>query len=357
MPPARKYAGPRRPGERSAKVKKSTYSYSRKAPGSKSRSNQNVTKLTTYSNKSENLKIQFREEFDFSNMGGKAGSSPCLIRVDMNNPFRGLSDPDPPNDETIMQIVGGLKNDSIDPIFSRASYNSKYNLTDRLESYAQEYRSCIVTSSTVTFNVRPKLNQVYNNSSNNSLVQYYINQPDPAVPGENQALKVMNPTATGDLYVWSVRQQNHSQLHDATNGVLPLTTLKEGVPGVRMTKLNVTPTSVKGCKFKLKYSPRSQYQIKDILDNKSILKCLDGTKDTPLALNPDQKRSFAYLGIGARIQGLDPDPSEGLGARALANCIVEAVIEYNLQFTERFNIDGNNEPTATRGRMAEQPGV
>jgi hypothetical protein len=256
-----------------------------------------------------------------------------------------------------MQIVGQLKNGSTGPVFTRSSYNSKYNLTDRLESYAREYRSCIVTSSTVTYNVRPKLNQVYNNSTNSSLVQYYINRPDPILPGEPQYLEVQNPTATGDLYVWSVVQQNHSQLHDATAGVLPLTTLKEGVPGVRMTKLNVTPTSVKGCKFKHTYTPRRQYQIKDILDNKGILKCLDGTQETPLAENPDQKRAFAYLGIGARIQGHDPSTLPGLGARALANCIIEASIEYNLQFTERFNIDGNNEPTAFRGRMADQPGT
>ena len=318
---------------------------SRRLPITKSRGAQNVTKLSTFSNREEHLKIQFREEFDFSSMGGQAGSSPVLIRVDLNNPFRGLSNPIPANDDTLVQIVGQLKAGSIDPVFTRASYNSKYNLTDRLEAYAEEYRSCIVKRATVVFNVRPKLNQTYHNSGHVSVVPYLINQETAPGSGMYEVKTSTTASATGDLYVWSIQQQSHSQLHDAANGVLPLTTLKEGVPGMRMTKLNVTPVSTKGCKFKHVYSPKKMYQIKDILDNKEILNCLDGTQDVPLTMNLQQKRAFAYLGIGARIQGLDPDPSAGIGARALANCIVEATVEYELQFTERFNIDGNNEPT------------
>lgn len=317
----------------------------RKANGSKSRGINNVTKLTTYSNKSEKLSIQFREQFDFSNMGGKAGSSPCLIRVDMNNPFRGLSSPDPATDDVIMQVVGALKNGAIDPVFTRDSYDGKYNLTDRLEEYAREYRSCIVTKSKVTFNVRPKLNQVWNNDYHVSVVPYLINQETEPGSGLYQLKTSVSPSATGDLYVWSVRQQNHSQLHDAASGVLPLSTLKAGVPGIRMNKMNVTPTSVRGSKFTLNYTPRSQFQIKDILDNKQLLNCLDGDQVTPLTMNTDQKHSFAYLGIGSKINGQDPDPTTGGPSLGLANCIVEAVIDYELLFTERFNVDGANEPT------------
>lgn len=331
-------------GSKSKKTKKQIFA-SNKSKGSKSKGINNVTKLTTYSNKSEKLSIQFREQFDFRGMGGKAGSSPCLIRVDMNNPFKGLSNPDPHNDDVIMQVVGGLKTGCIEPTFTRDSYDGKYNLTDRLESYAREYRSCIVTKSKVTFNVRPKLNQVWHNSDNVSVVPYFINQvvnsgADPYV------LKwSVKPSATGDLYVWSVRQQDHSQLHDLTNGVLPLSTLKAGVPNIRMNKMNVTPTSVRGTKFTLNYTPRSQFQIKDILDNKQLLNCLDGTQATPLTINADQKTSYAYLGIGAKINGYDPDPTEGGSSLGMANCVVEAVIDYELLFTERFNTDGNNEPT------------
>lgn len=337
MPPARKFAGPRRPGERSAKVKK----HNKKSPGSKSRGISNVTSLKTFSNKSENLKIQFKEQFDFRSMGGKAGSTPCLVRVNMNNPFK----------QTIMQVVGGLKTGSIDPLFTRDSYDTKYNLSDRLEDYAKEYRSCIVTESTVTFNVRPKLNQVWHNASNVSVVPYMINQVVNAGADPYVLKTSTGPSATGDLYVWSVRQQNHSQLHSLADGVLPLSTLKQGVPGVRMSKMNVTPNSVRGCNFKLKYTPRSQYLIKDLLDNKQLLNCLAGTQATPITLNPNQKESYSYIGVGAKINGQDPDPTEGGPSLGLANCIIEATIDYQLLFTERFNIDGNNEPTPHEGDL------
>jgi len=349
MPPTRKFAGPRRPGERSAKVtrrnKKFNYKTGSKSMGSARKGNMNVIQLKTMSNKTENLSISFKESIDFTSMGGKAGSSPCLIRADMNNPFRGLIDP--ADGAGIVTVIGELKSGAIPTVSTRHSYNNDYNLTDRLQVYATEYRSCVVTSSEVVFNVRPKLNQVWNNASNVSVVPYLINQVEAGQPaGTPSTLKTSTkPSASGDLYVWTVRQQNQNQLHDSLNGVYSLETLKQGVPGVRMSKLNVTPTSVKGVRFKVRYTPKSQYDITDWKDNKQFLRCLNGTKNTPIQQNLDQKDSFAYLGIGGRINGVDPDPSaEGLGI-GLANCIVEVEVKYNLHFSERFNIDGNNEPT------------
>lgn len=345
MPPTRKYAGPRRPGERSAKVKKGknfTYKTGSKAQGSTRRGNQNITMLKTLSNKTEELSISYRESLDFTNMGGKAGSSPVLIRADLNNPFVGLIAP--VQGQGIVKVVGQLKTGSIDPIFTRHAYNNDYNLTDRLQVYASEYRSCIVTSAEVTFNVRPKLNQTWHNSSNRSLIPYMINQETEPGSGLYQLKTSVKPSASGDLYVWSIRQQTQNQLHSSLDGVYPLETLKQGVPGVRMTKLSVTPTSTRGCKMVLRYTPKSQYDISDFKDNKQFLRCLDGTKASPILQNANQKSSFGYLGIGGRINGVDPDPDElGLGI-GLANCVVDVNVKYNLHFSERFNIDGNNEP-------------
>lgn len=354
MPPARKFAGPRRPGERSAKVTKKTkkfnYKTGSKSIGSARKGNMNVIQLKTLSNRVENLSISYRESIDFTSMGGKAGSTPTLIRVDMNNPFSGLVNP--AAGDGIMRVVGQLKNGSTDPVFTRHTYNNDYNLTDRLQAYATEYRSAVVVSSEVVFNVRPKLNQVWTNSGNVSIVPYMINQVDPADPTGLTTLKTSTkPSASGDLYVWTVRQQNQNQLHDALNGVYSLETLKQGVPGVRMSKLNVTPNSVKGVRFKLRYTPRSQYDINDWKDNKQFLRCLNGTKANPIIDNSDQKDSFAYLGVAGRINGQDPDPDpNGLGI-GLANCIIEMEVKYNIHFSERFNIDGNNEPTPHAGDL------
>lgn len=319
------------------------YKTGSKAPGNFRKGNNNVIMLKTLSNKTENLSISYKESFDFTNMGGKAGSTPCLIRVSMNDPFRGGVAPMPANG--IISVVGNIKTGSTDPVFTRHAYRDTYNLEDRLTTYANEYRSCVVTSSEVIFNVRPKLNQVWNNSTNVSIVPYLINQETAPGSGVYELKTSTGPSASGDLYVWTVRQQSQNQLHDSLNGTPPLETLKQGIPGVRMSKVNVTPTSVKGVKAKLKYTPKSQYDIKDWKDNKQFLRCLNGTKATPITPNVDIKDSFAYLGIGGRINGVDPDPDVGGLGIGLANCIVEVAVRYNLHFSERFNIDGNNEPT------------
>lgn len=313
---------------------------------------QNVTRISTFSRKQENLSIQYREEFDFTNMGYDAGSSPCLIRVNLNDPVIGGTAPAPT--QGVAMVVSALKAGSTDPLFSRHSYNDKRNLSDRLSDYFQEYRTCVVTSSEVTFNVRPKLNQVSGigfisgpaATNNVSIVPYQslvTTGQSPAGPnvGPTEVLKVTAPTATGDLYVWCVRQQSEGQLYDSTNGTAPLTTLKAGIPGVRMSKLNITPNSTRGCVFKLKYTPKSQYQIKDWKDKKEVLNCLN--QAVP---NPDQLKAYAYLGIGARINGKDPSPPGALPTSSayLANCIVEVSVKYNLNFSERKNVDGNNEP-------------
>ena len=307
---------------------------------------QNVTRISTFSRKEENLSIQFREEFDFQNMGYDAGSSPCLLRVNLNDPVLGGSVPSPA--QGIAMVVSGLKPGSTDPVFTPHSYNDKRNLSDRLEDYFNEYRSCVVTSSEVTFNVRPKINQTSGVGFVNtmSIVPYQSRQATGQSPtgptiGPSTVLDVTAPNATGDLYVWCVRQQSEGQLYDAVNGTAPLTTLKAGIPGVRMTKLNVTPTNTRGCTFKLKYTPRSQYQFKDWKDKKEVLNCLN--QAIP---NPDQLKAYAYLGIGGRINGKDPSPPGATPSSSayLANCCVEVSVKYNLNFSERKNIAGNNEP-------------
>lgn len=310
------------------------------------RSAQNVTKISTFSRKEENLSIQFREEFDFQNMGSDAGSSPTLIRVNLNDPVLGGLSPAPTQGVAI--VVSGLKTGSTNPTFTNHSYNNKRNLSDRLEDYFDEYRSCVVTSSEVTFNVRPKLNQVSGIGFVNrvSVVPYQslvTTGQAPAGPtvGPTEVLKITGANATGDLYIWCVRQQSEGQLYNATDGVVPLTTLKSGIPGLRMSKLNVTPNSTRGCIFKMKYTPKSQYQFKDWKDKKELLNCINGSIP-----NPEQLKAYAYLGIGGRINGKDPSQpgATPTSSAFLANCCIEVSVKYNLNFSERRNVPGNNEP-------------
>ncbi len=308
------------------------------------RSNMNVLKLTTFSRKTENLSIEYREELDVTNMGYKAGSSPFLVRVNLNNPVIGGTNPTTGN--RIVGVVGSIKTGSVDPTFTRSSYNDAKNLAPRLSQYYDEYRSAIVTSAEVTFSVRPKLNQVSPGANGTvSIVPYFTNDStglDPAgnagLRGATQQTRWIGANATGDLYVWCIRQSEQQQLYNSTDGTLPLSTLKEGIPGMRMTKLNITPNSVKGVNFKMKYTPVSQFQFKDWKDSKQLLNTLI-QDDKPT----DLKEAYAYLGVGANIDGNDPDDVSA-GSKLMANCVVEIKVKYNLHFSERINEEGHNEP-------------
>lgn len=362
MPPIRKYHGPLQPGKRSAYVKGTRRNRSRRGfrfkKGTKigtsrrgKHSLNNVLKINTFSRKVENLSIQYREELDFTNMGYGAGSSPCLMRVNLNNPVIGGNDQTTGN--RIIGVVGSIKTGSTDPTFTRASYDDAKNLAPRLSDYYDEYRSAIVTSSEVIFSIRPKLNQVNPNDNGTvSIVPYFTNDStglDPAgnagLRGPTMQTRWIGANATGDLYVWCIRQQKQQQLYNTQEGTLPLSTLKEGVPGMRMSKLNITPNSVKGLTFSMKYTPRSQFQISDWKDNKQFFNTLI-QESAPEGF----KEAYAYLGIGASIDGQDPDTVSN-GSKLMANCVVEVKVKYNIHFSERINEEGNNEPVVHAGEL------
>lgn len=358
MPPVRRYPfrfrNPRNAAQmetnRRYRNKKRRFRYKRgnkRTYFSVGRSNQNITKLTTLSRKEENVSISFRETLDFSNMGGEAGSSPCVLRADLMNPT--IGGPGATGNDVVVSNVVNLKANSTNPVLTRSSYNDKRNLSERLEEYFDEYRKAVVTSSEVIFNVRPKLNQVSADANVDtvSIVPYPIDQStglDPAgaagLRGPLTNTRWTSANATGDLYVWAVLQQSQQQLYNQTDGVAPLSTLKMGIPGMKMIKLNVTPNSTKGCVFKLKYNPRKVFSLKDWKDNKELLAFANSaTQPTTL------KTAYAYLGVGSSINGIDPgSPGTTSGAKYLANCIIECSVKYNINFSERKNIDGNNDP-------------
>jgi len=301
----------------------------------------NVIKLTTLSKKQEMVSIEYRETFDMQSMGYGAASAtqplqtPFLLRTNLNNPvIGGLTG----TTRNINTVVSKLQQSppgtaiSTDPIFTRESYQDDPNLAGRLSEYFDEYRSCVVVSSEVTYSVRPKLNQVGRlgfAGAELSLIPWMTNATD--TQGDTR-LQTNEANVSGQLVVWNVRQGQQSQLYDNT-GVFKNSDLKLSVPGMRFTSLNVTPNSARGCVYKMKYSPSTQFQIKDWRDNKEELEI----KNVPLQA-PGVKQAYSYLGIGI----------EGASGTRFAwqptPCIVEVSIKYNLAFSERRNVRGNNEP-------------
>lgn len=303
------------------------------------RSAGNTIALSTLSKKSENLSISYRELVEFTDMGGDNGSTPAIVRINLNNPVIGGSTPAP--SDRIVTVLHNTKPGATDPTAFHHAYDGEFNLANRLSEYFTQYRTAIVTSSEVTVVVTPKLNQMNGMTDGyRSVIPYLSNRAseDPAVAGQNTYLFQQQPNAMPQVEVWGVRQSSQSQLTDAVNGTPSLETLKQGIPGMRMTRCNVTPHSSKGVTYKMKYTPRAQFQIKDIMDNKKILSVFKAAIQ-----NPDQKEAFFYVGLAGRFHGQDPKAS---GSQiGLPHFNIEVKVRYNINFSERFNIDGNNEPT------------
>lgn len=299
----------------------------------------NVIKLTTLSKKQEMVSIEYREQLDMQSMGyGDASTplqTPFLLRTNMNNPVIGGTTG---NNRNINVVVSKLQQSppgtgvSTDPSFTRESYQDDPNLAGRLSEYFDEYRSAVVVSSEVTYSIRPKLNQVGRLGPQGpqfSLIPWMDNATDTA--GDTR-LRVNDPNISGELTVFNVRQGAQSQLYDNT-GVFKNSDLKLSVPGMRFTKLNVTPNSARGCTYTMKYSPKSAFQLSDWRD------CKDELEIKSVASQPTgPKQSYSYLGIG--IQG----PQGTRYAWQPALCVVEVVVKYNICFSERVNRRGNNEP-------------
>lgn len=350
MPPARKYSGPRRRGEHSAKVTKvKNFRYkvgnNRVSSRRGGRSQSNVIALSTLSKKSENLSISYREMVEFSDMGGDNGSTPAIIRINLNNPV--IGGPAPTGNDKIVAVLANQKPGATDPTAFHHSYNNKRNLSDRLQEYFTIYRNCIVTSSEVTVVCTPRINPVRGMAAGfRSVVPYLINvnSEDPSAAGQARYLQVSNPNAMGEAYIWCVKQQNQGQLINTTTGSLPIETLKAGVPGMRMTSIQITPNNKKGVTYKMKYTPKSQYGFSDWKDNKNQLTVYNNA-----TANAEQKEAYCYVGIAGRDFGNDPKAS-GL-EMGLPQFNVEVRVKYNLNFSERFNVDGNNEPTPHQGEL------
>ena len=306
------------------------------------RANSNTLSLHTVSRKSEVLNIEYREMLEFTEMGGDNGSTPTIVRINLNNPVIGGPGASAGN-ENIVVPIACQKVDSTSPVANKYAYNNKYNLSERLTEYFTTYADCIVTKSEAEVVVSPVCNQTDKPGAGfRSVAPYFnnLNCEDTTKSGFATYLSAAAANAMPKINVWAIRQQGQAQLQDTVNGAPPLETLKQGIPGMRMTTLNVTPNSKKAVSFKMKYTPKSQYGFSDWKDNKQLLKVLNVAGAIPAT----QKEAYMYVGIGGRHLGQDPKAS--YSSVGLPKCNVEVRVKYTLHFSNRYNIDGNNEPQA-----------
>ena len=162
MPPVRKYAGPRRHGERSAKVTQKDKKFMphpktqyKKRAQKGNRTGQDVLKLKTLLPNEQKLSVTYRVSINFTDMGSATslgnGYTPTILRFNMNNPnFNASAD----------SRIGNVITQSNVNTATFVHENANKNLEANLQPYYDEYYNAVVTSSTLVANLRFKPNQV-----------------------------------------------------------------------------------------------------------------------------------------------------------------------------------------------------
>lgn len=321
MPPVRKYAGPRRQGERSAKVTqkdkkfmppKKTY---KKRAKKGNRTGQDVLMLKTLIPNEQRVSITYRDSINFTNMGSATalgnGYTPAILRFNMNNPnFNATAD----------SRVGNVitQADVNTPEFVHENANK--NLETNLQAYYDEYYNAVVTSSNLVCNLRFKPNQ--------TKVAPYLDNVGDGTEGDPYRLKVYDPEKVGDGFFWCVSQKNQG---DISTENPTLWQLKREIPGVSMKRMTLALNGIpsKGIQFKASYTPHRSAGIKDWKDNLADF-------NFSTTSSPGQTR-YTYIGCTSQQQPLDADFN-------LADVYVDYQITYNITFLNRRNVVGANNP-------------
>lgn len=350
----------RRTGMRSGTRHRRSYvSGSNRKPLSRGkRQTASIIPVKTYSNKEETIDIEYRCLMDFSHQGGDNGPTPTLIRINMNNPLIGGPNAAAGNDNIVTCVLNtGSSGDLTQPKFNMFSLDNKKNLADRLKEYTDIYRDVVVLKSEAQVRVIPKLNPINptNGVNGRSVVNYWTNVNATGDLAGNTLPRIVLANALSEVDVWTIRQQEQGKLTNNTLGSPLLEELKADYPNLRMKRLNVTPNNKKGVTFKQKYTPKSQFGFQSWKDNRQQVACFNNA-----VKNPNQKDSYMYVGLAGRYTSWDDDPLSDPEVHYPYSSVtkvglplhkVEISVKYRINFSQRLNIEGANEPTPHAGDL------
>lgn len=326
MPPVgrRKYQGPRRPGERSAKVTKRNKTgirhYNQSLNTAKNTSR--LLKIRTLLPKEINLSLQYRQQLIFANHGTAPSpgvNTPTLIKINLLDPAAHV---DAANAGIVTVIAYGGATTS--PIFT--TQNPDPNLSAILTEYSDKYEKIYVTGSQCKVRVQPVANQLLGQYFSNVDAQGAQNDGYPFDENHPPYMKVNAPQLDGEVYVWGVKQRSEGNLYANNNG-LTMHQVRTELPGVQMKKVTAfaNGTSTKAVQLTSKYTPKF-LGIKDVKDNISMVEInADGTART----NQDARNSYFYVGIMNRTGSTQ--------AKKVALQVVDIVVNYNVKYLNRSN--------------------
>ncbi len=336
MPPVKKRTYLVRRSKKTGKIlnaKRVVKNYNKKLNNFQ-RGSRNMLQIRTLIPKEIVVDIQYRTQLIFDTMGYSSatghGATGTILRINLNNPTQGNGFASASNPLVDVVSLGGT---FVDPVFTRTN-GSQLNLSSELDEYFSQYRKGVVIASNSKVRVAVIPNQ-------KELGQYFSNTSAQGAQGDAYPydanhmpyLSINEPTADGDMYVWSVKQKTQNNL---TTGTLPdFHKLRTGVPGMKMKNLraykdgHVGPGVMNSCG----HTPRKTWAIKDWRDN--ITEC--GFNVSTGTRSNDQKSAYHYVGICNTHTPLIGDKP----ARVKA----DIVINYKCRFVDRNNDpDGGDDP-------------
>lgn len=279
--------------KRKAKAKRKPKNYNKRLNNFQNKS-RNMLQIRTLIPKEILVDIQYRTQIVFDTMGYSAsagqGCTGTIIRINLNKPTQGTTSGSTP--ANIVDVVQ-LGTPFTDPVFTRTN-GSQLNLSSELDHYFDQYRKAVVVESNSKVRVAAIPNQ-------KELGQYFVNSPAQGAQGasypydENHMpyLSVAEPSADGDMYVWSIKQKTTGQLSSAP--VPDFHALRTEVPGIKMKNLraykdgHVGP----GVMSSVSHTPRSTWAIKDWRDNIAECGFVKSNHIQPQLI----KNAYHYVGI------------------------------------------------------------
>lgn len=321
------------PARRRARARRKPKNYNKRLNNYQNKS-RNMLQIRTLIPKEILVDIQYRTQIIFQTMGYSSssgqGCTGTLIKINLNKPTQGNTLGSSPDE---LVTVVSLGSPFVAPVFVRTN-GSQLTLASELDPYFEQYRKAVVVESNSKVRVAAIPNQ-------KELGQYLSNTAAQGAQGDSYPysanhmpyLSVNEPTADGDMYVWSIKQKTTGQL-----GVAPVPDfheLRTAVPGIKMKNLraykdgHVGP----GVMNSVSHTPRSTWAIKDWRDNIAECGFVKSTGTQPSEI----KNAYHYVGICNATTPL-------IGKKP---CLVKAdiVINYKCRFVDRSNNpEGGDDP-------------
>lgn len=337
MPPIRRkttqtpFKKGRKPFKKNAKRKPKNYN---KRLSNFQRGSRNMLQIRTLIPKEIVVDIQYRTQIIFETMGYNSvtgqGATGTIIRINLSSPTHGTTMSALPANLVDVVSLGGTW---VDPVFTRTN-SSQNTLANELDEYFSQYRKAVVVASNSKVRIAAIPNQralgqsFYNASAQGSTGENY-----PYAANHMPYLAVREAKADGDMYVWSVKQKNTTQL--TTSPVPNFHALRTSIPGIKMKNLraykdgHVGP----GVMNSVGHTPRNSWAIKDWRDN--IEQC--GFRKSGVTQVDNIKKAFHYVGVC--------NTHTPLTNNAPALVKADIVVNYKCRFIDRANDpDGGDDP-------------